>query len=263
MAPAFRLLVLRGMQLEPCNPSFVDSRDAILLADRELNGGENQAMIWRAFASHGVGVNATSTTSSDPSGTNAAVVVEDFTAPAGVTQCETLGPLAQPVFLLTNTQANTVTVTINGGVPIVGAAQYVISRGQSATGPFTNIATIPATQTTYNDNNGGQGLSANQAFYYQVRASRTTDSSCTSAANTNSITVTVGIVITPAPIFAGVDQVSDPQQGNRLVVSWQPAASSNANADIVYDVYRTTEINPDTTQDRRLPRPQQTVWPRD
>src|SRR5205085_2941905 len=89
-------LVLRGMQLEPCHPSFVDSRDAILLADRELTGGENQAIIWRAFASHGVGVAASSTESQDQSGTATSVVVEDFTVPAGVTQCETLGPLAPP-----------------------------------------------------------------------------------------------------------------------------------------------------------------------
>jgi Fungalysin metallopeptidase (M36)/Lamin Tail Domain/Fungalysin/Thermolysin Propeptide Motif/Peptidase propeptide and YPEB domain len=239
-------LVLRGMQLEPCNPSFVDSRDAILLADRELTGGENQAIIWRAFASHGVGQNAMSSTSHDPSGTNGEAVVEDFTVPAGVTQCETLGPLALPDFSLSNTQANTVTVTITAET---GAMEYVISRATSAQGPFSNIATIPATQLTYNDNDGGNGLSAGQTFYYQVRASRTTDLTCVSGANTQSITVTVGQVITPAPIFTGVDQVLDPQACNRLIVNWQPATSLNPNADIVYDVYRTDEINLDTTQD--------------
>jgi hypothetical protein len=242
-------LVLRGMQLSPCNPAFTDSRDSILLADRELTGGENQALIWRAFASHGVGVNATSSTSQDPSGNTAPVIVEDFTVPAGVTQCETLGPLAPPTFALTNVQPNTVTVTINGGVPVPGAALYIISRATSANGPFVNIANIPGSQTTYNDNDGGQGLSAGQTFYYQVRASRTTDSTCVSTANTQSITVVVGAVITPAPIFTGVDQVIDPAACNRLIVSWQPAVSLNPTADIVYDVYRTDEINPDTTQD--------------
>ncbi|MFL6210494.1 MAG: M36 family metallopeptidase [Pyrinomonadaceae bacterium] len=237
-------LVLRGMQLSICNPSFVDSRDSILLADREMTGGENQALIWRAFASHGVGVLATSDTSSDPSGNTAPVIVEDFSVPAGVTQCETLGPLAPPSYSLSNTQPNVVTVTI---VPEAGAALYIISRASSANGPFVVIGTT--TTTTFNDDNGGQGLSAGQTFYYQVRASRTTDQTCVSTANTQSITVVVGVVITPAPVFAGVDQVLDPAACNRLIVSWQPALSLNPNADIVYDVYRTDEINPDTVPD--------------
>jgi hypothetical protein len=242
-------LVLRGMQLSPCNPSFVDSRDSILLADRELTGGENQAVIWRAFASHGVGTLAASSTSEDPSGNTSPVIVEDFSVPAGVTQCEQLGPLAPPEFALTNTQPNTVTITINGGVPVPGAAKYIISRATAAAGPFVTIAEIPGSQTVYNDNNNGEGLSAGQTFYYQVRASRTQDSTCVSTANTQSITVTIGQIITPPPIFAGVDQVNDPQACNRLVIVWQPAISLNPNADIVYDVYRTDEINPDTVQD--------------
>ena len=236
-------LVLRGMQLSVCNPSFVDSRDAILLADREMTGGENQAIVWRAFASHGVGVLATSDSSADPSGTTTPTIVEDFSVPAGVTQCETLGPLAPPSYSLSNTQPNTVTVTI---VPN-GAALYIISRATSANGPFTVVGTT--TTTTFNDDNGGQGLSANQTFYYQVRASRTSDQTCVSTANTQSITIVVGQIITPAPVFAGVDQVLDPAACNRLIVSWQPATSLNPTADIVYDVYRTDEINPDTVPD--------------
>ncbi len=239
-------LVLRGMQLSPCHPSFVDSRDSILLADRELTGGENQAVIWRAFASHGVGTLARSSTSQDESGNTAPVIVEDFSVPAGVTQCEQLGPLAPPTFSLTNTQPNTVTVTVT---PAPGAAQFIISRATSANGPFITIATIPATQTTYNDNNGGEGLSAGQTLFYQVRASRDAAQTCVSTASTQSITVTVGVVITPAPIFSGVDQVLDPQACNKLIVSWQPAVSLNPNAQLVYDVYRTDEINPDTVPD--------------
>src|SRR2546423_15325971 len=75
------MLVLRGMQLSPLNPSFVDSRDSILLADRELTGGENSAVIWRAFASHGVGAQADSTSgaSDDIATQSVPVVVEDFT----------------------------------------------------------------------------------------------------------------------------------------------------------------------------------------
>ena len=47
-----------------------------------------------------------------------------------------------------------------------------------------------------------------------------------------------GPVIPQAPLFAGVDQVADPQDGARLIVSWKPATSLNPTAQIVYDVFR-------------------------
>ncbi|HWN10040.1 MAG TPA: M36 family metallopeptidase [Pyrinomonadaceae bacterium] len=242
-------LVLRGLQLSPCNPSIVATRDSILLADEELTGGENRAIIWRAFASHGVGTNATS---SDAQG-SANVVVEDFTVPAAVTACEQLGPLAAPGFALANTAANRITVTINGGVPVVGAAQYTITRSFKAEGPFTKIAEIPASQTTYQDEN----LSGGQTYFYQVRASRDTDTICVSTANTLSIAVTNGITITPPPTFFGADAVADPQTGTTLVVKWNPAITPNPAgdafticADCVYDVYRVEQVEPgDGTQE--------------
>ncbi|RKP24029.1 peptidase M36, partial [Syncephalis pseudoplumigaleata] len=51
-------LVIDGMKLQPCRPSFTDARDAILLADRQLTNGENQCEIWKAFAKRGLGVGA-------------------------------------------------------------------------------------------------------------------------------------------------------------------------------------------------------------
>jgi Fungalysin metallopeptidase (M36) len=48
-------LVIDGLKLQPCNPGFVDSRNAILLADQNLTGGANQCLIWRAFAKRGLG----------------------------------------------------------------------------------------------------------------------------------------------------------------------------------------------------------------
>lgn len=227
-------LVLRGMQLSVLNPSFVDSRDGILLADRELTGGENQAIIWRAFASHGVGLLAQSS-STDQGTQSAPVIVEDFNVPAGVTQCENEGPLAAPTFALTNTIDNTVTVTIT---PSQGAAKYIISRSTSPNNGFATVAEIPASQTVFQDNDGGQGLPLGTPFYYQVRASRTTDSTCVSTAITQPITLNVGTAIVPAPIFAGVDQVSDSQSCDRLTVSWNAATSANPSPDIVYDVFR-------------------------
>ncbi|HZG51951.1 MAG TPA: M36 family metallopeptidase, partial [Pyrinomonadaceae bacterium] len=112
-------LMMRGMQLSPCNPTFVDSRDSILLADRERFGGENHAIIWRAFASHGIGLLAASSSNGGAGGT----VVEDFSVPAGVTMCEQNGPLPAPDFSLANTAPNAVTVTIQ---PVAGAVRFII-----------------------------------------------------------------------------------------------------------------------------------------
>lgn len=43
---------------QPCNPSFVQARDAIIDADVALTGGENACEIWRAFAKRGLGASA-------------------------------------------------------------------------------------------------------------------------------------------------------------------------------------------------------------
>ncbi len=51
-------LVFQGMATQPCNPGFVDGRDAILAADNAINGGANQCLIWEVFARRGVGFSA-------------------------------------------------------------------------------------------------------------------------------------------------------------------------------------------------------------
>jgi hypothetical protein len=250
------VLMMRGMQLSPCNPTFVDSRDSILLADRERFGGENHAIIWRAFASHGVGALATSSSNGGVGGT----VVEDFSVPAGVAACESQGPLAAPAFVLSNTVANTATITIS---PIAGAARFIISRAESADGPFVTIADVaadPTNPTVYNDNDAGQGLVLNKTYFYQVRAARDAAMDCVSTALTQSIKITVGIIIKPAPVFTGVNEVFDPQACNLLVIGWGPAVSGNTTANIVYDVYRSetatdpgpTNANPNAPSDAPL-----------
>lgn len=51
-------LVIDGMKLQPCEPGFVDGRDAILAADQINNGGANQCLLWAAFAKRGLGYSA-------------------------------------------------------------------------------------------------------------------------------------------------------------------------------------------------------------
>ncbi|KAI8894909.1 Fungalysin metallopeptidase-domain-containing protein [Globomyces pollinis-pini] len=63
-------LVVDGLKLQPCSPSFVDARDAIVLADKVYTNGENLCEIYDAFASRGLGIKAV------------AGGREDFTLPA-------------------------------------------------------------------------------------------------------------------------------------------------------------------------------------
>ncbi len=51
-------LVLDGLKLQPCSPTFLDSRDAIIAADVANNNGENVCLIWETFARRGLGENA-------------------------------------------------------------------------------------------------------------------------------------------------------------------------------------------------------------
>lgn len=70
-------MVVDGLKLQPCSPTFIDGRDAIIKADLVANNGADKCMIWNAFAKRGLGVNASAgnkVTANDQ--------VEDFTVPA-------------------------------------------------------------------------------------------------------------------------------------------------------------------------------------
>lgn len=49
-------LILEGMKLQPCSPGFLDSRDAIFLADKILYNDAHRCLIGEAFARRGMGV---------------------------------------------------------------------------------------------------------------------------------------------------------------------------------------------------------------
>jgi len=51
-------LVMDGLKLQPCSPTFLDSRDAIIAADMANNGGANYCLIWETFARRGLGTGA-------------------------------------------------------------------------------------------------------------------------------------------------------------------------------------------------------------
>ncbi len=69
-------LVIDGLKIQPCSPSFTDGRDALLTADALSSGGANQCLIWNAFAKRGIGLSAT-----DGDGSNVNGVTEAFDLP--------------------------------------------------------------------------------------------------------------------------------------------------------------------------------------
>ncbi|REC52330.1 MULTISPECIES: T9SS-dependent M36 family metallopeptidase [Chryseobacterium] len=70
-------LVMDGLKLQACSPTFIDGRDAILQADQVKTGGVDKCMIWKAFAKRGLG-----TAASAGSKTVGTDQVESFTYPA-------------------------------------------------------------------------------------------------------------------------------------------------------------------------------------
>jgi hypothetical protein len=75
-----------------------------------------------------------------------------------------------------------------------------------------------------------------------VRASRDADSNCVSNSPPQSITVTKGVELIPAPVFAGLDRVLDSKQCDRLTLTWNEAVSVSPNSNIVYDIYRVATV---------------------
>jgi Zn-dependent metalloprotease len=67
-------VVTQGMRLTPPEPTFLDARDAIITADRQLfPDGDHSGALWGAFATRGMGANALSPTQ--------VTVVEGFQRP--------------------------------------------------------------------------------------------------------------------------------------------------------------------------------------
>ena len=68
-------LVTEAMRLSPPEPSFLDMRNSILVADQGVTGGDLQDLIWRVFAGRGMGFYASVADSSD------VTPIEDFNVP--------------------------------------------------------------------------------------------------------------------------------------------------------------------------------------
>ncbi|KAI9228782.1 MAG: Fungalysin metallopeptidase-domain-containing protein [Piptocephalis tieghemiana] len=67
-------LVIDGMKLQPCQPTFISARDAILQAEMSLKQGKHSCALWSAFSKRGLGPKASSN--------GPGKVIEDFSLPS-------------------------------------------------------------------------------------------------------------------------------------------------------------------------------------
>jgi extracellular elastinolytic metalloproteinase len=177
-------LVTEGMRLQPCQPSFLEARDAILEADRINYGGAHACYIWWAFARRGMGVNAMD--DRGPGGAEAADgldVTEDFSMPQSCTggACLVSPRFAGAHSVVSATDGSTkLTVRWDAAVPNCGTSvSYTVYRSTESNfvpGSGNQIAS-GVTGTTYTDSQVTSGV----RYFYVVRA---TDSLGNTDANT-------------------------------------------------------------------------------
>lgn len=127
-------LVTRAMELSPANPSFLDMRNSILLADMSAYTGSHQKAIWKVFANRGMGYFAGSLDGND-------------IAPGASFE---LPPTGNAVGAIEGTVTDSVT-----GDPIEGAVVTVAFQGS----PFlTNPSATTAADGSYSIGPVPQGV---------------------------------------------------------------------------------------------------------
>ena len=131
-------LVNEGLRLQPCSPSFIDARNAILSADQMLFGGRYRCAISKAFARRGLGLNASTGTSS-----NDRIVTEDYTPIGGnaLSSATTSSVCSGNVLNYTATSATSGT-TFTWNRPTVAGISNIARSGNNA---FLNDTLINTT----------------------------------------------------------------------------------------------------------------------
>jgi Fungalysin metallopeptidase (M36) len=189
-------LVNEGLRLQPCSPSFVDARDAILQADQMLFGGRYRCAIGRAFARRGLGANASTGTSS-----NDRIVTEDFT------------PISGPA--ITSSLSNTICTNNNFAYTATTA-----SAGISFSWTRASVAGIS------NPSASGNNASVNETLINTTNAPITvtymftlSPDPCGGTTSPQPVRVVVNPRVTPSVGTYSVNQNASVPAGGGLVVS--------------------------------------------
>jgi extracellular elastinolytic metalloproteinase len=135
-------LVMQGLKLQPCEPGFLDSRDAILAADSLLYNGRYHCAIWSAFARRGMGYSA-----KEGSSNSATDQIAAYDLP-GVRLSRNSAPIAGNQFAINITATcecqTQAPVSITDQLPT--GLQYLSSTGGTLSGSTVTFANLSFTQ---------------------------------------------------------------------------------------------------------------------
>ena len=220
-------LVTEGMKLQPCSPGFIDGRDAIIQADRNLYGGTHVVAIKEAFRKRGMGLGASQGSSFS--------VYDQTPSFTKFPLIKVISKLADFTCIFTPSQDQTVSVegiNLTHDVVITAPVGFEISN-VSGTNFNTNI-TIPATNGVVNATIYIRIISStiNQSgSYYLVFASTDADD-----VNIQLINGSVNTYVAPTfhlvnAICAGsvaplLPSISD----NGMQGTWNPSVVSNTTS---------------------------------
>ncbi len=107
-------LVTRAMELAPYNPSFLDMRNAILVADASVFHGRQTAKIWKVFASRGMGF---------------------FAGSLGGDDSTPGSSFARPPATITNGIIDGTVIDQDSGAPVVGVPVTLAFQGSGTVNP--------------------------------------------------------------------------------------------------------------------------------
>ena len=203
-------LVQEGLRLQPCNPGFIDGRNAILKADTLFFGAQYSCAIWEAFARRGMGIGA----SQGSPAVRGDETISFVNAAPNITQ--------QPQNATVCSGSNhTFSITATGmGVTY----QWQVSTDGGAT--YNNISGATAASYTLT----GVTLAMNNNRY------RCIASGCTPAVTSNAATLTVvsSPAITSQPSNSAVCENQNTSftvgtSGSGLTYQWQLSTDGGAN----------------------------------
>ncbi|WP_303311864.1 M36 family metallopeptidase [Hymenobacter sp. BT730] len=156
-------LVVQGLKLQPCQPGFLDARDAILAADELLYKGKHRCAIWNAFARRGMGVDAKQGLS-----TSATDQTAGFNVPSSVNLKKATEALSGNSFSIA------LTATCDCAVPastykltddLPAGLQYVSSTGGTLSGSTVTFSNVKFT-------------AINQSLSFSINAQTDKDAGC-------------------------------------------------------------------------------------
>lgn len=217
-------LVIDGLKLTPCNPGFVQARDAILAADAANNGGANTTAIWAAFARRGLGSGADQGSSSSRTDQT-----ESFSIPVNnnVGVGGILAPLAGARFSCDAPGAVQVQLRNNGLLPQSGfPVSYRLDGGAIVTETFSS--TVSPGGTALHTFAGTLAIGGIGTHTLEAWTGLVGDQYAPDDLRSNTITVAVDA---PLPYSEGVDG------GQTLPSGW---SLSNDDGGITWEAFSLT-----------------------